>query len=39
VRFEGNLTLDIIEAWAVHMNAFEGSSIFGSKAGLRLEPS
>jgi predicted dehydrogenase len=38
VRFEGGLTLDIIEAWAVHMNPFEGSSIFGSKGGIRLEP-
>lgn len=37
-RLEGNLTLDIIEAWAVHMNAFEGASIFGSHGGIRLEP-
>jgi predicted dehydrogenase len=38
VRFEGGLTLDIIEAWAVHMDAFEGSSLFGTDGGLRLEP-
>jgi predicted dehydrogenase len=38
VRFEGGLTLDIIEAWAVHMNAFEGSSLFGTDGGIRLEP-
>jgi predicted dehydrogenase len=38
VRFEGGLTLDIIEAWAVHMDAFEGSSLFGSDGGIRLEP-
>lgn len=38
VRFEGGLTLDIIEAWAVHMNPFEGSSIFGTQGGLRLNP-
>ncbi|OGV80332.1 MAG: oxidoreductase [Lentisphaerae bacterium RIFOXYB12_FULL_65_16] len=38
VRFAGGLTLDIIEAWAVHMNAFEGSSIFGSQGGVRLAP-
>lgn len=38
VRFEEGLTLDIIEAWAVHMGSFEGSSLFGSKGGLRLEP-
>jgi predicted dehydrogenase len=38
VRLEGGLTLDIIEAWAVHMNAFEGSSLFGTDGGIRLEP-
>ncbi|HUS59431.1 MAG TPA: Gfo/Idh/MocA family oxidoreductase [Planctomycetota bacterium] len=38
VRFNGGVSLDIIEAWAVHMDAFEGSSIFGSDAGIRLEP-
>lgn len=36
VRFAGGLTLDIIEAWAVHMGDFEGSSIAGSKGGVRL---
>jgi predicted dehydrogenase len=38
VRFTGNVTLDLIEAWAAHMDAFEGSSIFGSEGGVRLEP-
>ena len=38
VRFAGGLTMDIIEAWAVHMNPFEGSSLFGSEGGIRLEP-
>lgn len=38
VRFEDGLTMDIIEAWAVHMNSFEGSSLFGSEGGIRLEP-
>jgi predicted dehydrogenase len=38
VRLAGGLTLDIIEAWAVHMNAFEGSSLFGTDGGIRLEP-
>jgi predicted dehydrogenase len=38
VRFAGGFTLDIIEAWAVHMDSFEGSSIFGSAGGLRLNP-
>ena len=35
VRFEGGLTMDIIEAWSVHMNRFEGSSLMGSKGGIR----
>jgi len=38
VRFEGGLTLDIIESWAVHLNPFEGSYILGSKGGIRLYP-
>lgn len=38
VRMAGGLTFDIIEAWAVHMDKFDGSMIFGSQGGLRLEP-
>jgi predicted dehydrogenase len=38
VRFAGGLTLDIIESWAIHLNGFEGSSIVGSKGGIRLNP-
>ena len=38
VRLSGGLTLDIVEAWAIHLNGLEGSSIVGSKGGLRLEP-
>lgn len=38
VRFAGDLTLDIIEAWAIHMDNFEGSSIIGSQGGIRLNP-
>jgi predicted dehydrogenase len=38
IRLEGNLSLDIIESWAVHMDKFDGSMIFGSQAGIRLEP-
>jgi len=38
VRFAGGVTLDIIEAWAIHLNPFEGSSIVGSEGGIRLEP-
>jgi predicted dehydrogenase len=38
VHFTGGLTLDIIEAWAVHMDKFDGSMIFGSEGGVRLDP-
>lgn len=38
VRFNDGLTMDIIEAWAVHLNDFEGSSIAGSEGGIRLSP-
>jgi len=38
IRLADNVTLDIIEAWAVHMDSFEGSSIFGSEGGIRLQP-
>ncbi|ACT03336.1 Gfo/Idh/MocA family protein [Paenibacillus sp. JDR-2] len=36
IRFKGGLTLDLIEAWSVHMGSFEGSSILGSEGGVRL---
>ncbi|WP_088548103.1 Gfo/Idh/MocA family protein [Paenibacillus aquistagni] len=36
VKLSGGITLDIIEAWAVHMDAFEGSSLLGSEGGIRL---
>lgn len=36
VRFEGGLTMDIIESWSIHLNGFEGSSIVGSQGGIRL---
>ncbi|HEY3282487.1 MAG TPA: Gfo/Idh/MocA family oxidoreductase [Armatimonadota bacterium] len=38
VKFAGGATLDILESWSIHLNAFEGSSIVGSRGGLRLEP-
>lgn len=38
VKFDGGTTLDIIEAWAIHLNGFEGSSIVGSQGGIRLNP-
>ncbi|MBD2871307.1 Gfo/Idh/MocA family protein [Paenibacillus arenilitoris] len=36
VRLAGGATLDLIEAWAIHLGGFEGSSIAGSKGGIRL---
>ena len=38
VHFEGGLSMDIIEAWAVHIDKFDGSVILGSEGGLRLDP-
>jgi predicted dehydrogenase len=38
VRFAGGLTMDVLEAWAVHMDKFDGSMILGSQGGLRIEP-
>ncbi len=38
VRMEGGLTLDIIEAWSVHLGKLEGSSILGSNGGIQLHP-
>jgi len=38
VRLQGGVTMDIIEAWAIHLDGFEGSSIVGSEGGIRLEP-
>jgi len=38
IRFERDLTLDLIEAWAAHLDSTEGSCILGSKGGVRLQP-
>lgn len=38
VRFSGDLTLDIIEAWAIHLDAFEGSYLVGDQGGIRMNP-
>jgi predicted dehydrogenase len=38
VNCSGGVTLDIIESWAIHLDKFEGSSIVGSKGGIRLDP-
>jgi predicted dehydrogenase len=38
VRLTGGATLDIIEAWALHVDSLDASYVFGSKAGVRLHP-
>ncbi len=38
VRFQGDVTLDIAEAWAINLDSFEGSWIVGSKGGVKLDP-
>lgn len=38
VRFEGDLTLDIIEAWAVNLGGLDGSCILGTRGGIILNP-
>jgi predicted dehydrogenase len=38
VRFEGDITLDILESWAIHIDSFGSSFIVGSKGGVRLDP-
>ncbi|MCY3993535.1 MAG: Gfo/Idh/MocA family oxidoreductase [Caldilineaceae bacterium] len=38
VRLADNITLDIIEAWAIHLDSFGGSYVVGNEGGVRLEP-
>lgn len=38
VRCANGVTIDIIEAWAIHLGGFEGSCIVGSEGGIRLNP-
>ena len=38
VRLADGITLDILEAWAIHLGGMEGSSLVGDKGGIRLEP-
>ncbi len=38
VRFEGDKSLDICEAWAVNLDSFEGSYVLGDKGGVRVSP-
>jgi predicted dehydrogenase len=38
IRLEGGITLNILEAWAVNLDKFDGSVILGSEGGVRLDP-
>jgi predicted dehydrogenase len=38
VRLADGITLDLIEAWAIHLDGFESSYIVGTQGGIRLEP-
>ncbi|MFC5649689.1 Gfo/Idh/MocA family protein [Paenibacillus solisilvae] len=38
IKLSGGMTLDLIEAWAAHLNALEGSMVMGSSGGLKLAP-
>ncbi|MCD6289577.1 MAG: Gfo/Idh/MocA family oxidoreductase [Anaerolineae bacterium] len=38
VRLDGDITYFIEEAWAIHSDPPDGDHIYGSKAGLRVEP-
>jgi predicted dehydrogenase len=38
VRLGDGITLDIIEAWAIHLDGLGGSTVVGSQGGVRLDP-
>jgi predicted dehydrogenase len=38
VRLADGISLDILEAWAVHLDKMDGSIILGSEGGVRLDP-
>ena len=38
IDFDGGLTMDLIESWAMHLDTLECSSILGSLGGVRLDP-
>jgi predicted dehydrogenase len=38
VRLSGNMSLDIVEAWALMLDGMEGSVVLGSEGGVRLQP-
>jgi predicted dehydrogenase len=38
VRFDGDLCMDILEAWAMHLDNLEGPFVLGAEGGVRLRP-
>ncbi|MDR2483286.1 MAG: Gfo/Idh/MocA family oxidoreductase [Treponema sp.] len=38
IDFEGGLSMDLIESWAMHLDTLEPSCILGSTGGVRLNP-
>ena len=38
VTLEKEITLNILEAWAIHMGGVVGSHLVGSQGGIRLDP-
>ena len=38
IRLAGDLTLDVVESWALHLDRFDGSYVLGSLGGVRLDP-
>lgn len=36
VKFAGGATLDICEAWSIHLGSIEGCSVVGTKGGIRM---
>ena len=38
VRLQDGITLDIIEAWAIHLDRLEESCVVGTEGGVRLQP-
>lgn len=37
-RFEKDITMDIIESWAIHIDKFDNSYIVGDKGGIKFDP-
>lgn len=38
IRFSNGMAMDILEAWAMHLDSLEGSFVLGSEGGVRLHP-